>query len=563
MSRNLFMQNKAFLWIAVLALLVSALSWFSLDVQDDSIPVLIGRKLPSPAEYASKSIRLSLVGPGNAISGFGVENSQDSEPDDSYIAFHDDSRNHFIVELTPAEKSRRGVLTSGDAENHAPDRKMEALNENRRRCAVEVEQLYKKTTLDFSRYRSIPPTVQGRSTAGEGWRKNEDIFELHGNKETEISFSQNKSFIFLKLESTSFLNNPLNPDCPASCPEISFFFAEKQLEKLKHDRKSRNRVLFSSANSASSRRLIRRPITKLHREPTSRLPDRCGDDLSDFEKFMVFVKYLPGFRLGVGTGTAPTLMEKIGVCGSDSNALLALAAACRIKGRYANLHTYPENNGHPATEMFLDGKRRLFEPTYGLHFKDTEPGEIMSSDDLPDLDNEVIPIYLNQKRYAASGKQTGRGTPVVFLHVNPAEPTGSVNPMFYPMNLDLNNRLRLMPAAPSCGGANYLETEMANKLKELSGLTAGKEYGVCLVPYSIGRDPGTGEIVFRGPVPGPGIRKENSLNFRLKETNLLPISLHFAAAALEVTPGFPPPYRRPKFYYLSPESVKEIEKKAI
>lgn len=196
----------------------------------------------------------------------------------------------------------------------------------------------------------------------------------------------------------------------------------------------------------------------------------------------------------------------------------------------------------------------------GLHFKDTEPGEIMSSDDLPDLDNEVIPIYLNQKRYAASGKQTGRGTPVVFLHVNPAEPTGSVNPMFYPMNLDLNNRLRLMPAAPSCGGANYLETEMANKLKELSGLTAGKEYGVCLVPYSIGRDPGTGEIVFRGPVPGPGIRKENSLNFRLKETNLLPIRLHFAAAALEVTPGFPPPYRRPKFYYLSIRQFGLMEK---
>ncbi len=587
-------------------------------------PVPLKKSLNSATEAARTPITVKAVASGETYPGFGVENALDGNPDNDYTAFYEQSRQSFTAELNPAVKNLGGTLTFLDAANYASVWKVEALNENKQVCAASqqtadatrkqefllfseqpirylrfsftefagqqrlllrelqvfslpedwekntLELLYsvgaelncEYIRLDFSNCPYIPQTIHAWSTDSAGKRKYQDIFRLTASRESKLIIPVDKSFAFIRLDASSFRKNPQAPDSPTVYPEISFNLDAAQLTRFKGDRQLQEKALLSAADPANPLRIIRSPITEFCRELASHLLG--GENLTDFEKIMVFMEHITGFKVGVPSSGRPdaVLLERIGSCGSYSNALLALTTTCGLEGRLLSLANYPENSGHAVTEIFVDGKWRVFDPTYGLYFKDAASGEIMSFEELRNPANKAVPVYLNQERYAFSGERTGWGTQAVYLHANPAGVIGPDRPMFYPLKFDLNGRTSLEPPDLGWQGSAYIGAAMINNNWEwtLSGLIQGREYEFILLPSSIGGDLGADEFEFKCRILEDGEKQGKSLDFKVNRAELNPIKISFTASAPEMRLEFTHPYRGPEFHYLT---IRRFELKQI
>lgn len=424
------------------------------------------------------------------------------------------------------------------------------------------EFLCKEIKLDFSQSSYIPENITGWTTDGNRKNKYDNIFSISGNSSSKLAIPLNKAFAFMILTTSAFNRNPAVAATMALHPEIDFFLNEQQQKNYLQDQELHKKILIAGNDQRNPLYVFRWPITEYYRHVAAQLLGKDADKLSDFQKVITLMDYICKLSYLPPHDVTPfgVLHEKMAECSSYSATLIALAATCGIRGRYVNLHNYPVNNGHTVTEMFLNGKWRIFDPTYGVYFKDAKTGEIMSFEELRNPVNKAVPVYQNRERYAESGKSWG--TQTVYLQANPAGPIGPDKPMLFPLKLDLKHKARLEPPTPALQGASYLGAGTTNNnwLWTLSGLTVGKDYEFILTPSFIGGDLDLGEFEFRCRVFGPEKREAENLSIKIQTADLHPIKIRFTAAAPEMTLEFTHPYREMKFHYLSIKQFELVEK---
>lgn len=563
------------------------------------------------------NIPLKVISSGKVYTGFEVEKSLDDILTD-YTAFFEKSDMSFLVELASAEKNITGEVTFFDDCNYGKNWKVEAFNAENAMCAVKemkngnapfqffeissaepikylkfsftefvgqnrlllrriqiakplgpedkISYRYSvgaklrcdSVRLDFSRCAFLPRKLEAHAI-DKHKKVYEKLFSISDNCSPIVDIPVNKSFALLNLSLSDFGRNP---HCSAGfSPEISFIFDEKELEEFKKTKKLLSKEILSSTDERNPLSIIRVPITEFYRSTADKL--LAGQrNWSDFDKIMKFMEHITYFSVGIPTQNKPehVLLEKIGACGDFSNVLVALAAVSGIKGRVITLANYPERLGHVVTEIFIDGKWRLFDPTYGLYFKDSKTGDIMSFEELRDAANKAVPVYINKARYAQSGEQTGWGTQRVYLYANPAGPVGVDKPMFYPLVFDCKKNVLLNPPDLSYQGANYIGAAMINSnwLWTLKNLTVGRKYLFVITPARIGGESNSGNFQFTCQVSGKQTKEKFDLT--VNRRNLKPLEIPFTADSPEMTLKFTHPYLGPEFHYLS---ISKIQLKEI
>ena len=247
--------------------------------------------------------------------------------------------------------------------------------------------------------------------------------------------------------------------------------------------------LLSDADEQNPLRINRRPITN----DVAALSDLLTRGAkSDHEMVVDLMSHLAQFRIGVASDTGPdvTLQERVGACGSLSGALLAMARAQGLAGRFVNLYNYPKQNGHTVVEIFADGKWRLYDPTYAAYYilNDGRSEEALSFHELVqsyEAGSPVEPVVGAYRRLIS--QFVG---PEIYLNASPAGVIGPDRPMEFPLSLVYGEKDSLSQEefGPENQGAEYIGAGQQNRMQRwtLGGLTPGKDYVFSLSPEWIG-----------------------------------------------------------------------------
>jgi hypothetical protein len=227
------------------------------------------------------------------------------------------------------------------------------------------------------------------------------------------------------------------------------------------------------------------------------LSDSLSKDLErDHDKIMSFMNYINKFKYSIPSKSdLNTLVnEKTGICGDYSNLLAALCACQNIKARIISINYFTKQNGHVVIEAFVDGKWRLYDPTYGGYYR-----LISDKNKLPLSLEEIIKIYKNKQEgsiefiYTITRNNfnlyTGKD---IYLNSNPVGPIGLDKPMFYPLSLKAGVKLSLLTLekvienqGANIIGANSINT---NHIWNLHGLSKGKKYEFIIFPKSLKKE---------------------------------------------------------------------------
>ncbi|TKR56514.1 transglutaminase domain-containing protein [Allopusillimonas ginsengisoli] len=246
--------------------------------------------------------------------------------------------------------------------------------------------------------------------------------------------------------------------------------------------------------------IFRLPITMKLKSQSDRLALTAK---SDHERVMRFMDYISKFRIGVARDSSPdaVLDEQVGACGTFTSTLLALAAAQNIPGRSISLLNYPHADGHAVAELFVQGKWRLYDPSYNTFYidKNDAGGLPLSFNEIRTLyktSPEQVEIVSNMYR---PGMElfTGRN---IFVLSQPAGVIGPDHPMVFPLSLDVNKLPMLDETmfGPEYQGASFIGAASTNQNQHwlLSGLVPGKRYRFEVMPAFLGGDLESDDVVF-------------------------------------------------------------------
>ena len=555
-------------------------------------------------------IQASAGRSGKAYPGFGVENSLDGDPWNNYTAFYQDSEQFFELKLKAPVKSLNGTITFLSGTNYAEKWQCDALDgegrnigrfiqqrgaEQKQQFTISASQsihtlrfsffrfhgqprlllrdivlhqpvilpenavirllyfaganLYcRSLKMDFSKCSYVPSVITAKAADVTGKYFYRPLFSVAGNTAPVTDIPVNKPFTFILIEMSK-----LRVDRDGSfntVPRCDFHFDPDQERELAEDRLLHKKIILAADDPANPLSIIRQPVTEYYRHLADKLIRKSGKkNPTDFEKVMIFMDHICRINGGYAFDSSPfgTLHERIGACGALSFALNALSAASGIRCRNVNLCNFPENCAHSVTEQFIDGKWRIFDPTYGIYYKNAKTGGIMSFEELRNPVNRGIPVCINPEKYAQSGESVGWGTQRAYLRSSPAGVIGPDYPMVYPEKLTWPDLPVATPPDLAHQGSDYLGAAMVNANQEwrIDGLQPGKKYRFTIIPRCIGGDSGEVHFVFTAQV---GNRPAET--FRLHRDHLKPVEIHFTADAPQMKIKLTHAYRGPKFHYL-------------
>ncbi|MBO4646838.1 MAG: transglutaminase domain-containing protein [Lentisphaeria bacterium] len=553
-------------------------------------------------------LQVSAGRSGKSYPGFGVENSLDGDPWNNYTAFYQDSEPFFELKLQTPVKSLNGTIVFLSGTNYAKKWQIDALDESGKEIGRFVQSggaeqnqqftvsasqpihmlrfsfsrfhgqprlllrdlaLFQPQTLpenavirllyfaganlqcrslkmDFSNCSYRPSVISAKAADVTGKYFYRSLFSVAGNTAPVTDIPVNKPFTFILIEMAKFRPG----GCFDEVPKIDFRFDPEQERELAEDRELHKKIILAADDPANPLSIIRQPVTEYYRHLADKLIRKSGKKApTDFEKVMIFMDHICRINGGYAFDSSPfgTLHERIGACGAVSFALNALSAASGIRCRNVNLCNFPENCAHSVTEQFIDGKWLIFDPTYGIYYKNAKTGEIMSFEELRNPANRGVPVCINPEKYAQSGESVGWGTQRAYLHSDPAGPIGPDHPMIYPEKLTWPKRTSATPPDLAHQGADYLGVAMVNANQEwlIDGLQPGKKYQFAIISKCIGGDTGEEHFVFTAQV---GNRPAET--FRLHRDRLKPVEIRFTADAPQMKIRLIHAYRGPKFHYL-------------
>ena len=136
--------------------------------------------------------------------------------------------------------------------------------------------------------------------------------------------------------------------------------------------------------------------------------DKLADGMkSDKEKALKLMDYvyrhvptnLPGFEV-IDKHPLSDLFRGFGVCDQVANTLITLARKAHIKGRLIFLRGHKLSSQHSVCDLYIDGKFRIFDPTFDLVFINNEK-EMATFEDIQKNKVEPDPLLLYSKDIAS------------------------------------------------------------------------------------------------------------------------------------------------------------------
>ena len=202
--------------------------------------------------------------------------------------------------------------------------------------------------------------------------------------------------------------------------------------------------------------------------------------------------YLCAFTIGNPSkqNIVTPVEEQRGSCGTFANLLLAFCALEGIKGRPISLLNFPPNNGHAVAELFVDGKWRLYDPTFGVYYARVSPEgteDVLSFEELRAGGATEKGVLLRRSpgaRPEGALFQTQKlyFSPRAYAKAEPAGRTGPEFPMVFPLELNLDGKplIDSRDFGPRNQGAWIIGGACVNVSQRftLKGLTPGKSYAL-------------------------------------------------------------------------------------
>ena len=342
----------------------------------------------------------------------------------------------------------------------------------------------------------------------------------------------------------------------------------KVFEKLTQQTYEEHKLYLSAIDQRNPLSVFRRPITLKIKS----ISDVLSKDIEkDHDKIMSFMNYINKFGCGrpSKSNLNTVVSEKTGICGDYSNLLIALCACQNIKARLITINYFTKQNGHVVVEAFIDGKWRLYDPTYGGYYR-----LVSDKNKLPLSLKEIIKIYKNKPEsiefiptILRDGLNLFTGKDI-YLNSNPIEVVGIDEPLFYPLLLKAGDKLvklaflsdnRLHNAGASIIGANSINT---NHIWTLHGLSKGKHYEFIIFPKSFKKENAERNIfVLKASYLEKGRLKTFEHKFKFENDKVEPWIIKFNAESEKIQMKLYHDYKGPDLFFMEMDSyeLREIK----
>jgi hypothetical protein len=294
---------------------------------------------------------------------------------------------------------------------------------------------------------------------------------------------------------------------------------------------NRDQILLSATDPDNPLRYFGLPITLAMKRLGDYIIAPYGD-LTDHQIIVLFMTFLNSARYENPSSADPetTVLEAFGECGTWTNVLLALAAAQGIPGRIIALYNYPPDNGHVVTELFVDGRWQVYDPTYAAYYTPEPENEVnpvvLSFDQLQDGEGGfpgVSRVVKNPERLNAGGAGALAFVgPEIYVQAEPKGVIGPDRPMVFPLSLDLQDKpsIGLDDFGPENQGAWILgSASYINVSQEftLTGLTPGQQYTFTILYKGWGGGVGQfSEFVAASEITSGGSLEAGSESYRFE-----------------------------------------------
>lgn len=491
---------------------------YYLDAKAKGEEVIVQPSFRAPV----KEVPLSVVEASSTYDGFGFDNALDGDSDNNYVAGLEGLSSEYVVlkAARPVRSAKLKVRWESPV-NYAGKVRLFALDGGVKRALAESDQ-----------------------------RSGDDL---------ELVFGSEQDVSLLRLEFSDFSGQP------------RVLIRLLELLELSSD---------ADVSAGASRALVGNFLEALdvnnplhiYRLPVTWDMKKLSDDLAggmatDHQKVLAFMRYIDGFDVGVAKSPSPddTVTERKGACGSFTNTLLALAAAQGLEGRVVSLLNYPANDGHAVAEIKIDGKWRLYDPTYGAFYTLKGSDLPLSLSDLQSAyaaHGDQVVIH-HESRRAGADSYTGRG---IFTKANPIGVIGADKPLIFPLSFDLAERKALDSSefGPRWQGANFIGAASTNQQQDwlFKNLQVGKRYRFEVTASWLGGDLGPGDSVFRmraSVKEGDGEEHEMVHDFDFKDEKSPSWSIPFLAVSESQLISIRHDYLGPKYRYMTMQSYKVLE----
>ena len=251
--------------------------------------------------------------------------------------------------------------------------------------------------------------------------------------------------------------------------------------------KEENEIVLEENNPENPLYPYRRPVKRCIYTLAENILGKEAARLSTHEKITCFMDYISEFKVGSVSFKQEEYLQKlilnqIGSCGDYSNLLAALCVTQGIKTRLLTLGNYPEGSGHAVTEVLVNGKWSMYDPTYALYYtttpKNTKSPNVLSFQELK------LGMGKNKNVRRVIGSNSHITSQYSYRYMGPeiyekANPSGIVSPqskLCYPISYTYKGEEEIR--LTKYQGTTYLGAACINnsQLWEISGLQPGKEY---------------------------------------------------------------------------------------
>lgn len=340
----------------------------------------------------------------------------------------------------------------------------------------------------------------------------------------------------------------------------------KAFEKLTQQTYEEHKIYLSALDERNLLSVGRLPITLKIKNISDAL---CKGIESDHDKIISFMNYINKFeyRSPSKSDLNTVVNERIGICGDYSNLLVALCACQNIKARFITINYFTKQNGHVVVEAFVDGKWRLYDPTYGGYYR-----LVSDKSKLPLSLKEIIKTYKTEPesiefiptiRRNGFDLYTGKD---IYLNSNPVGPVGLDKPMFYPLSLKAGAELSLLTLekvienqGANIIGANSINT---NHIWTLHGLSKGKKYEFIIFPKSLQKENAKRNVfILKASYLEAGCLKTLEHEFKFENGKTEPWIIKFKAESEKIQMKLYHDYKGPDLFFMKMDSygLKEMK----
>lgn len=343
----------------------------------------------------------------------------------------------------------------------------------------------------------------------------------------------------------------------------------KVFEKLTQQTYEEHKLYLSATDERNPLSVFRVPIKLKIKNISDAL---CKGIESDHDKIISFMNYINKFEYrSPSKSDLNTLVnDKIGICGDYSNLLVALCACQNIKARIITINYFTKQNGHVVIEAFVDGKWRLYDPTYGGYYR-----LVSDKNKLPLSLKEIIKIYKNDQEELIEFIYTIQRANFqlyvgkdIYLNSNPIGVVGMDKPLFYPLLLKAGDKLvklaflsnnLLHNAGARIIGANNINT---NHIWNLHGLSKGKKYEFIIFPKSLQKENAERNVfVLKASYLEKGRLKTFEHEFKFENDKAEPWIIKFKAESEKIQMKLYHDYKGPDLFFMGMDGyeLREIQ----